>query len=72
LILNWILDFDLEVDFDLAFDFDFGHELKRGGAVRGMSPRPSEGVSRVIPPAAQACRPWVLTLGFDFDLEFRF
>src|SRR5215467_3401882 len=38
-------------------------------AVREMSPRPSEGASRVICPAAQALAALDFELDFDFDLD---
>jgi hypothetical protein len=56
----------------LIFAFDFGHKRKRGGAVRGMSPRPSEGASRVIPRRHEPAALWVLILTLILTLSFGF
>jgi hypothetical protein len=59
----------------LTLAFDFGHKRKKGGAVRGIGPRPSEGVSRAIP-RRQSLSPvvlkltWTLKLAFGFDFDF--
>ena len=71
------LDLDLAFDLDFAFDlaFDLGHEpLQERGTPGRISPRPSEGVSRVILPGgpnpAHMDFDFNFDLGFDFDLDF--